>query len=157
MVLDQNNVQQLHVNSCLGQISRSKSFLLPQWGGITIYNPPIDGSAKNTNLPPQVNDQVFHEFSQQLLSILGVPPLLDGVQQHAPNASLLSDWQIDALMRRRALENAKSAQETLSSIVKLVDQIKNMPVKEDVKGDVQGALDALEKVCQSLSRSSRAY
>lgn len=49
-------------------------------------------------------------------------------------------------MRRRALENARGTQETLTSIVKLVNQINNMPVKEDVKGDVQGALNALEKV-----------
>lgn len=55
-------------------------------------------------------------------------------------------------MRRRAEENVKGTQETLTSIVKLVDQIDNMPVKEDVRDDVQGALDALEKV-----RTSHAF
>jgi phosphatidylinositol glycan class S len=49
-------------------------------------------------------------------------------------------------MRHRAIENAKATQETLTSIIKLVDQIENMPVKDDVKVDVEGALDALEKV-----------
>jgi len=134
----------LHILTPDGQITRSKSFLLPQWGGITIFNPPVDDSGKNMNLPSQVNDHVFREFSKQLLSLLGVPPLPNGIR-HDENASSLSDWQIDALMRRRALENAKGTQETLTSIAKLVNQIENMPVKEDVKGDVQGALNALEK------------
>jgi phosphatidylinositol glycan class S len=49
-------------------------------------------------------------------------------------------------MRRRAIENSKEVQDTLMSIVKLVNQIENMPVKDDVKNDVQGALYALEKV-----------
>ncbi|KAF9444833.1 hypothetical protein P691DRAFT_763033 [Macrolepiota fuliginosa MF-IS2] len=140
----------LHILTSDAQISRSKSFLLPQWGGITIYNPPIDILGKNADLPARVNDQVFQEFSRQLLTLLGVPFLPNGVQTHQSDISSLSDWQIDALMRRRALENAKGAHETLTSIVKLVDQIENMPVKEDVKGDVQGALDALEKVSPSL-------
>jgi GPI-anchor transamidase subunit S len=49
-------------------------------------------------------------------------------------------------MRRRTLENAHGSQETLQSIVKLVDQIENMPVGQDVLGDVHNALTALEEV-----------
>ncbi len=140
-------------NTFSGQISHSKSFLLPHWGGITLFNPPIDNSGRNTNLPSQINDHVFRGFSKQLLSLLGVPPLPAGIEQDE-NVSGLSDWQIDVLMRRRALENAKGTQETLTSIVKLVNQIENMPVKEGVKDDVQGALNALEKVTFSSSPNS---
>lgn len=50
-------------------------------------------------------------------------------------------------MRRRTLENARLAKETLSSTVLLVDKIENMPVDIFVKGDVQNSLDALERVC----------
>jgi len=62
------------------------------------------------------------------------------------HSSLLSTWQIDALTRHRAIENTKGAQEALTSIIKLVDQIENMPVKDDVKDDVEQALNALERV-----------
>lgn len=130
----------------IGQISRSRSFLLPQWGGIVIYNPPTDDTGKNTNLPSETNEQIFKEFSKELLSLLGVPTLPNGVKRHISEAANLSDWQIDALMRRRTAENVKNTQETLTSIVKLVNQIDNMPVKEDVRDDVQGALEALEQV-----------
>ncbi|EKM76786.1 hypothetical protein AGABI1DRAFT_108623 [Agaricus bisporus var. burnettii JB137-S8] len=135
----------LHILSPDGQISRSRSFLLPQWGGIVIYNPPTDDTGKNTNLPSETNEQIFKEFSKELLSLLGVPMLPNGVKRHISEAANLSDWQIDALMRRRTAENVKNTQETLTSIVKLVNQIDNMPVKEDVRDDVQGALEALEQ------------
>lgn len=59
---------------------------------------------------------------------------------------LFTDWQLDALLRRRAIENVKSSEETLRSIVSLVNQIENMPVGTDVQNDVQEALVALDQV-----------
>lgn len=82
-------------------------------------------------------------FADQLIALLGVPSLPPDVTK---STSGLSDWQVDALVRRRTLENAKGSQDTLLSIVKLVDQIENIPVGEDVKGDVEDALDELTKV-----------
>jgi phosphatidylinositol glycan class S len=98
------------------------------------------------DLSSETNDQIFKEFSKELLNLLGVPTLPNGVRRHASESANLSNWQIDALMRRRTAENVKNTQETLTSIVKLVNQINNMPVKEDVRDDVQGALEALEPV-----------
>ena len=91
---------------------------------------------------------MFSSFSKQLLALLGVPPLPQAITHSATDrASFLSDWQLDALIRRRALENAQGSQDTLQSIVKLVDQIENMPVGEDVRDDIEGALIALANVC----------
>ena len=59
---------------------------------------------------------------------------------------MLTDWQLDALMRRRTLENAERAKDTLRSIVKLVDEIQNMPVDKDVRNDVVNALNELDEV-----------
>lgn len=116
-----------------------------------MYNPPIDEAGGNNDLSPQINDYVFREFSQQLLSLLGVSSLPNGTEHHPSDLSILSTWQVDALMRHRAIENTKGAQETLTSILKLVDQIENMPIKNDVKDDVEQALDALERVRYILS------
>lgn len=87
----------------------------------------------------------MNSFSVQLLALLGVPSLPPTVRC-AQHDSTLTDWQIDALLRRRILENVDKSTETLSSIVQLVDQIQSMPVGAGVKGDVQDALSALEKV-----------
>ena len=147
---------------------KSNAFILPQWGGIIIHNFPSD----MTSHLPMTSDHlesVFSAFRFQLLSLLGVPELPKGVA--SLDNTPLSQWQMDSLLRQRSLENVVSTTETLHSIVKLVDQIENMPVKEDVKGDIQNALDsleltykssdsaksALEHSAQALTLSSRAF
>lgn len=136
----------------------SNSFIVPQWGSVVILDP---SSLHTTNdslrMHLSTTDMAdpFNAFRTQLLVLLGVLPLPPSVSfgsssSHCP----LSDWQLDALLRSRALENTRDSKEALSSIVKLVDQIKNMPVGQDVKGDVQGALDAIEQVSPSLIRST---
>lgn len=87
---------------------------------------------------------VFSAFSSQLTALLGVPSFPRGVQSEV--VSPLSDWQLDALLRRRTSENILSSQQTLYSIVKLVDQIEAMPVDQKVRRNVHDALSALEEV-----------
>ena len=87
---------------------------------------------------------VFTAFSNQLTALLGVPPLPHGVWSEV--APPLYDWQLDTLLRHRTAENILSSQQTLHSIVKLVDQIETMPVDHQVRGDVHNALSALEEV-----------
>lgn len=62
----------------------------------------------------------------------------------------LSERQLDQLIRQRTYENVKDTQETLQSIIALVNQIENMPVGQDVKGDVQNSLNALDEVSAKL-------
>jgi phosphatidylinositol glycan class S len=130
---------------------------LPQWGGVVIVNPDADavGSLSVAQLR-----STFETFRDQLSTLLGVRPLPPGVVL-ADEKDVISDWQLDALMRRRALESVHGSQETLSSIVKLVHQIENMPVGRDVKDDIQDSLSALDKVCwsscSSRNFSSRSY
>jgi GPI-anchor transamidase subunit S len=131
----------------VGSPSNANAFLLPQWGGIVILNLPERETSTFIELSLASLDPIFSVFSGQLLALLGVPPL-PLVVKRAPQegAHVLSNWQLDALLRQRALENTQGSQETLLSIIKLVDQIKNMPVGQDVKGDIQNALTALEEV-----------
>ncbi|KAJ6595693.1 phosphatidylinositol-glycan biosynthesis class S protein-domain-containing protein [Mycena vulgaris] len=132
-----------------GVATSSDAFLLPQWGGIVIYNPPANLQSLS-QLPSSALNSIFSTFATQLLALLGVPNLPQDVRT---DAAVLTGWQLDALLRRRALENAENARDTLESIVKLVDQIENMPVGQDVKGDVQHSLTALEQMYASASTS----
>ncbi|TFY82931.1 hypothetical protein EWM64_g1082 [Hericium alpestre] len=146
------------------------AFVLPQWGGIVLLNLPEDAPS-STDLSATDLDAVFRTFRTQLLTLLGVSDLPTGVASADPKGQL-TDWQLDTLYRKRAVENVVSGKETLQSIVKLVDQIPNMPVGQDVKGDVQDALTALEKAykatfisptsalrhsSEALSLASRAF
>jgi GPI-anchor transamidase subunit S len=114
-----------------------------------LFNPPplssVQDPRQHIHLSSQSLTPIMSSFSSQLLALLGVPPLPPTVrctQSH----STLTDWQLDALLRRRILENVDKSTKTLGSIVQLVDQIENMPVGVDVKGDVQHAIISLDKV-----------
>jgi phosphatidylinositol glycan class S len=123
----------------------SDAFILPQWGGIVLLNLPADAPSK-LHLTEAELDHVFSSFRAQLLRLIGVSELPLEVQSTEPSLSL-TDFQLDTLYRQRAFENTGSSKETLQSIVKLVNQIPNMPVGQDVRDDVLEALSALEVVC----------
>ncbi|KAJ7598864.1 phosphatidylinositol-glycan biosynthesis class S protein [Mycena floridula] len=132
----------------------STAFILPQWGGIFIHNP-SPNLASHSAMDLSDIDRAFLAFSKQLLTLLGVPPLPANVHPEyvGANKSLLTSWQLDSLLRRRAFENANTAKDTLLSTVNLVAQIEGMPVGESVRGDVEGALNALESMHSSHLRS----
>ena len=132
-----------------GQPISSDSFILPQWGGIVLLNLPADTPSK-LHLTEAELDHVFSGFRAQLLRLIGVSELPREVQSIEPDRPL-TDFQLDTLYRQRAFENVGSSRETLQSIVKLVDQIPNMPVGRDVRDDVLEALSALELVCLTSS------
>ena len=144
-VTDNVSVQTTNVIS--GTPSRTNAFIIPQWGGIVILNPPITfDNSGNHVLSVEELSGPFALFRSQLYALLGVPKLPHPVKRSGDEVSVLSPWQIDALIRTRALENIKGSQEALDSIVKLVHQIRGMPVKADVQKDVMDSLDYLEKV-----------
>jgi GPI-anchor transamidase subunit S len=134
---------------CPDQPISSDAFILPQWGGIVLLNLPADGPSK-LRLTETELDHVFSGFRAQLLKLIGVSELPPEVRSAEPSLPL-TDFQLDTLYRQRAFENAGSSKETLQSIVKLVDQIPNMPVGQDVRDDVLEALSALEVVGRVLA------
>jgi GPI-anchor transamidase subunit S len=133
-----------------GQPISSDAFILPQWGGIVLLNLPAGGPSK-LHLTEAELDHVFSGFRAQLLRLIGVSELPPEVRSAEPSLPF-TDFQLDTLYRQRAFENAGSSKETLQSIVKLVDQISNMPVGRDVRDDVLEALSALEVVCPTSLR-----
>lgn len=134
----------LQILDASGNITSSTGFILPQWGGITLFNPPSD-TTSHVHMNTSQLEQTFSTFKHQLSALLGVPDLPSGVSS-SDDSSTLSPWQLDALLRRRALENVQDSSDTLQSIIKLVDKIENMPVKQDVRGDIQEALTAFDMV-----------
>ena len=117
-----------------GQIANSNAFIIPQWGGVYIFNPTDDLS------------RAFATFHSQLQLLLGLP---------LPSSATPATWQIDALIRNRLTENAKEAVDTLSATVKLAKEIKNMRISTEVRNGVRTALASLDLVrslCPSCSK-----
>ncbi|KAG1720043.1 phosphatidylinositol-glycan biosynthesis class S protein-domain-containing protein [Suillus lakei] len=132
-----------------GRPANQSSFILPQWGSIFILNNELNSSPLHLSY----NDlkPVFHNFATQLAALLGVPPVPLGLS--VEESCILSDWQLDALLRRRAWQNVQGSQDTLHSIVKLVDQINNMPVGQVVRDDVLDALASLHEAYRTAVAS----
>ncbi|KAL0572815.1 GPI transamidase component [Marasmius crinis-equi] len=137
----------LRILNTEGVTTNSNSFLIPQWGGVVIANLP--------DTPPEVQlsvtdlKPVFSTFSQQLLTLLGVPRLPNGISTR--HATQPTSWQIDTLLRHRTIENVARTSDTLRSTVSLVEQIPNMPVGEKVRNDVRDALKTLGGLSSSSS------
>ncbi|KAI0716794.1 phosphatidylinositol-glycan biosynthesis class S protein [Earliella scabrosa] len=150
----------LHILDHSDSVLSSNAFLLPQWGGIILLNPSHPPSSTLNPLPllSQTDlDPVFDTFAYQLLTLLGVPGLPSSVEmipaaEGAPREPF-TEWELDALLRRRAVGNVQGSTETLQSIVRLVDQIEGMPVGPDVKDDIQDALAALNEVHETFRSS----
>ncbi|CAE6510829.1 unnamed protein product [Rhizoctonia solani] len=138
----------LYIQDSQGKITQFNSFLVPQWGGIAILNPTFKGS-ENLVLAPHDLKPIFHTFRRQLEGLLGVPALPPPVglrlDRGIDSKQVLSGWQLDTLLRRRALENIQGSVQTLNSIVGLAGQIENMPVGPSVRDDVLSALDELSQ------------
>ncbi|KAG8831599.1 GPI transamidase component [Serendipita sp. 399] len=119
---------------------KSPAFIIPQWGGVVLFNPSFIQSPRNAA-------EIFSLFRTQLLTLLGVSQLPSNVViAPGPDGSKepLSPWQIDALLRQRIRENTEGSIQALTSIIKLVNQLKNMPVGTDVKGEILQAIEQLE-------------
>ncbi|KAB5593867.1 GPI transamidase component PIG-S [Ceratobasidium theobromae] len=138
---------------------------VPQWGGIVILNPPQE--ATNAILTTDDLRTLFHLFRKQLEGLLGIPALPPPVavsldRMNSSSRQILSGWQLDTLLRRRALENVRGSVQALNSIVGLVGQIENMPVGPNVRNDVFSALDELAQTyntfhpIETLTHSARS-
>ncbi|KZS87266.1 hypothetical protein SISNIDRAFT_447022 [Sistotremastrum niveocremeum HHB9708] len=138
----------LHIESSMEHDDNFKAFLVPQWGGVVIYNPPALGQPLGP-LPDTVLQDVLSIYENQLLALLGV----SANSQCITDSSDISQWQLDALMRRRTIENVNRSVDALNSIVKVVNSIQQMPVGKDVREDVNTALDALAKFYPPLPLS----
>lgn len=122
----------LHIRTASGELSRDHAWLVPQWGGVVILNPPHSNSSLDTagagkmrQLPAELVQEAIGVFSRQLSILLGH----DGK---------------DTLVQRRTLELAREATSTLRAIVDLVDKIHNLGVGSQVQQDTQTALAILQ-------------
>ena len=129
------SIRPLYIESAI-----QNSFLLPQWGGIQIYNPPSGTKHLDiASLRP-----AFATFIMHLLNLLGTPVLSESISEE--NRVILSPWQLDGLVRQRAAENLVAAGGTMGSLARLVRKIPNMAIPQEIRSDVLLTLSHLDKV-----------
>ncbi|KAF3078151.1 GPI transamidase component [Orbilia oligospora] len=122
--------------------SHSNSFLLPQWGGVTILNLGHSASGlehlSNPTLKP-----VLETFATHLLALLGAPP-------HPASLPI----RLDSLTRQRSAEVLVSASSTLGSLQRLVNALPSISIPTTVSDSVQDSIRHLSLACEELRKGS---
>lgn len=122
--------------------SHATSWLIPQWGGVTILNPQKLELGSQQSLQSLTKDAIrpaLLTFSHQLLSLLGAPDA-------PPSFSL----QLQTLTRVRAASLLFSASSTMGSLARLTVALPSIAIPENVAVAVDRTLSHLRDSCSSL-------
>ena len=122
--------------------SLATSWLIPQWGGVSILNPPKPTS-ESFKHPSFLSKELIQPglltFSHQLLTLLGAPQL---------PASL--PLQLQTLTRVQATSLLLSASSTMGSLARLTVALPSIAIPESVAEAVDRTLSQLRSTCTDL-------
>ncbi|CUS13171.1 unnamed protein product [Tuber aestivum] len=119
--------------------SSTNAFLLPQWGGVMIHNPPAESDV--THLTKEALKPALDIFATQLLALLGAPT-------HPASLPI----RLDSLTRQRSAELLVSASSTLGSLYRLTLALPSISIPSSVSTSVSSTLSSLTAACQELRR-----
>lgn len=120
--------------------SKTNSFIVPQWGGVYIYNsemPVLDDytyTLHQEKLAP-----IFDIFAYQLLELMGVPK--------DPKSLLM---RVASFHRIMAMKNLKHLIENLSSLVTLSNSLDEISIPESTFAHMVDSLDFFDKAVECL-------
>ncbi|KAI9893680.1 MAG: GPI transamidase component [Vezdaea aestivalis] len=117
------------------------SWLVPQWGGITILNPSKNNAQQGSlgHLSKDDLEPAILTFSHQLTLLLGLP-------ESPPSLPL----RLSTLTRVRAASLLISASSTLGSLARLTEALPSISIPETVAKSVDRTISHLQKSCTSL-------
>jgi len=118
--------------------SDTNSFLVPQWGGVSIFNKglPVLSGAQVTLTDDELLP-VMEIFASQLFQLLGLPS--------TPKSPSI---RIDTLSRITFFKNSKKALENLLSLIKLTQSLNEISIPENTKEYV---LETISYINRSLT------
>ncbi|KAI4496156.1 hypothetical protein M0802_008023 [Mischocyttarus mexicanus] len=133
-----------------------EAFLSPRWGGVVFTNPPSEACeaaayGKATTIVPD-EATIIGIFLAQLRLLLGIPEMkpISSVTV-VPLVGLKSrDWEVDALLRVRAMEQLTSAKLTLQSLAQLLTKINRIVITDVVGNRIKIALELVERSAELL-------
>ncbi|XP_015437531.1 PREDICTED: GPI transamidase component PIG-S [Dufourea novaeangliae] len=152
----------LHIYTRTGHRSKTnanvEAFLSPRWGGVVLINPPLEScmasKPNETVTVAPAEATIVGTLLAQLKLLLGIPEpkVFHGVTT-VPSVELkLRDWEVDALMRVRTIEQLTSAKLTLQSLAQLLKEIENIVITDVVGNRIKTALRLVEHSAECLSR-----
>jgi len=143
----------LHIEPNAGgiKIQESNSFLVPRWGGVSIWNL-YNTTSRNRERFDDVT--MMRIVITQLRSLLGLqseqPEKLRNVQYLPRTEHLITLWEKDFLSRLKLEENLVTTRVTLQSLAHLLSKISNIVITEEVAEDVQSAVKSYDEAISCL-------
>lgn len=123
--------------------NRASSWIVPQWGGVFLLNPPLSQTNGAQSNPAHLSQNslrpAFMTFSHQLLTLLGTP---------TTPASL--PLRLQTLIRVRAATLLLSASSTMGSLARLTESLPSIPIPATVASSVSTTLSHLSATCSHL-------
>ncbi|ETI29120.1 hypothetical protein G647_01573 [Cladophialophora carrionii CBS 160.54] len=130
--------------------SKELSWVIPQWGGIQILNPPlyphpVHGTPMlSEHLDKDLLRRPFEKFASQLLSLLGV------LQSDHDAKGKPLQLRLDAYKRHSALTLHLKAGSSLGSLARLAQRLSNIPIPRNVAQLVDDAISHLSASCRAF-------
>lgn len=123
------------------QENRATSWIIPQWGGVFLFNPPLatDNPSNPSHLSKESLQSAFLTFSHQLLTLMGTPV--------TPTSLPL---RLQTLIRIRAATLLLSASSTMGSLARLTESLPSIPIPASVAASVSTTLSHLSAACDQL-------
>ncbi|XP_045490401.1 GPI transamidase component PIG-S isoform X1 [Pieris rapae] len=125
--------------------SRVQAFMSPKWGGVVLGTPTVDECTEGIHRPKVT--QIMGTFLAHLRKLIGITDKesiqnghLEALRSVAPRR-----WEVDSLLRIRTLEQVTSAETSLKSLAKLLGEISNIVINEEVGASINMAVQNIEK------------
>ncbi|KAL2611043.1 hypothetical protein R1flu_022735 [Riccia fluitans] len=155
----------LHFLRKNGQLSPTDGFTSPGWGGVVVYNPKnlslLDGDVQSSayHITAKDFESVAGVIVSQLRTLFGLPPVLQNDQERgffslSPARTGFAEWELDLLLRRRAVSDMAAADSTLTSLSRLVRKLPNMVIKDEIGEQVKSSLVAAVAALDHAARGS---
>jgi len=139
----------LHLLDSKGNVIATHAFLIPRWGGITVSN------LGHCNLTRQELKPFVEIVVEQLRKVLGVQPVEVNLLHAAAKSPVgLTGWELDRWIRKRTAENVVNAARTLTSLTKLITNMRNMVVMDEISNSVEGSLKGLHDTIDALKHGN---
>jgi phosphatidylinositol glycan class S len=121
--------------------SQATSWIVPQWGGVAIVNPPLspDNPSNPSLLSKESLKPALLTFSHQLLTLLGTPSTPSSLP-----------FRLQSLIRIRAATLLLSASSTMGSLARLTKSLPSIPIPLTVASSVTTTLSHLAATCRLL-------
>lgn len=124
----------------------------PRWGGIQIHNPSKENCVNGTALEVDIATvtRVFVTHLRYLLD-LRYPAVVGARMATLTGRRSLRGWEVDSLYRARVLDHAITARLTLHSLSRLLGEISNIVINEEVGDAIHASVAAIASTLRRLS------